>query len=48
MPTHGRPQIKTLNNLSILLPRFKCNEDTEDTDGLTQEDTCKDTDTVSK
>ena len=44
---HRRSQIKTLNNLSIPLPDSS-NEDTEDTDELTQEETCKDTDTVSK
>ena len=44
---HGRPQINTLHNLSIPLPDSS-NEDTEDTDELKQEETCKDTDTVSK
>ena len=44
---HGRPQIKTLNNLSIPLPDSS-NEDAEDTDELTQEGMCKDTDTASE
>ena len=44
---HGRPQIRTLNNLSIPLPDSS-EEDTEDTDELTQQETCKDTDTMSK
>ena len=35
---HGRPQIRTLNNLSIPLPDSS-DEDTENTDELTQEDT---------
>ena len=44
---HGRPQVKTLNNLSIPLPDSS-DEDTEDTDETTQEEKCKDTDTASK
>ena len=44
---HRRPLIKTLNNLSMPLPD-SCEEDIEDTDELTQKETCKDTDTVSK
>ena len=37
---HGRPQIKTLNNLSIPLPDSS-DEDTEDTEELSHEETCK-------
>ena len=44
---HGRPQVKTLNNLSIPLPDSS-DEDTEDTVEATQEEKCKDTDTMSK
>ena len=41
---HGRPQIRTLNNLSIPLP----DSSEEDTDELTQGETGEDTDTMSK
>ena len=44
---HGRPQVKTLNNLSIPLPDSS-DEDTEDTDDTTQEEKYKDTNTMSK
>ena len=44
---HGRPQVKTLNNLSIPLPDSS-DEDTEDTDETTQEEKCKESDTMSK
>ena len=44
---HGRPQVKTLNNLSLPLPDSS-DEDTEDTVETTQEEKCKDTDTASK
>ena len=44
---HGRPQVKTLNNLSLPLPDSS-DEDTEDTDETTQEKKHEDTDTMSK
>ena len=44
---HGRPQIKTMNNLSIPLANSS-DEDTADTDKATQEESCEDTDTISK
>ena len=44
---HRRPQVKTLNNLSIPLPDSS-DEDTEDTVEATQEEKCEDTDTSSK
>ena len=44
---HGRPQVKTMNNLSIPLPDSS-DEDTEDTVEATQEEKHEDTDTASK
>ena len=41
---HRRPQIRTINNLSIPLPDSS-NEETEDTEEHTQEDTHEDTNT---
>ena len=39
---HGRPQIRTLNNISIPLPDSS-EEETKDTDGHTHKDTDEDT-----
>ena len=52
---HGRPQVKTLNNLSIPLPDSSdentddtVDEDTKDTVETTQEEKCKDANTARK